>query len=251
MSNMFSEAGGSLEDYGAEFGESLMQPFGDVNPDAMHNQFSVPKFGPGYMAGGGAGILGPGPGEPGWTGFGPGPYTDNYTGVGDRAYWGPLKSQSIASTSTGSVPDLAPEPPAPPSAQWEDPSTASQGTSVAAAADQIHPEWAQDFDGSSVDINAPLPSEGSASVSNLDPAGSMGFESASQTSSVAAGSLAQGMGGGGGSVAQGGASGSESFSYTVSDYTHPSGSGGTSESAAGVRAAISETAVSLDDRSIL
>ena len=158
MSNMFNEAGGSLQDVGS-FGKSLMLPFGDSNPDAITSQFSVPNFGPGYLSGAGAGIgsmLGPGKGEPGWTGFGPGPYTEGYTGVGDRAYWGPLKSQSIASTSTGSVPDIAP---APPSAQWEDPSTASQGTSVAADADQIHPAWAQDFEGSSVDINAALPSE--------------------------------------------------------------------------------------------
>ena len=83
MSNMFREAGGSLEDYGGDsLTESLMQPYGDVNPDALHNQFSVPKFGPGYMAGGGSGILGPSAGEPGWTGFGTGHYPNNYTGVG-------------------------------------------------------------------------------------------------------------------------------------------------------------------------
>ena len=146
----------------------------DTNPDAMGGTFSsavVPD-------------LGPGPGDPGWTGYGTGDYSGGYTGVGDRVYWGLYDDNSWrvnnpkmgpvhvgpggliqqAASSTGDTILLPPSQTtsvaAPASSTGETIlGVGSDQSAVVAAGDQIHPGWAQDFEGSSVDINAALPSE--------------------------------------------------------------------------------------------
>ena len=59
--------------------------FAETNPDAMGRTYSK------------AYIPGPGPGEPGWTGFGPGDYSGGYTGEGDSIYWGAFGDQGSPS----------------------------------------------------------------------------------------------------------------------------------------------------------
>ena len=58
------------------FGPSFFP--GDTNPDGIGGSFSG-AFTP---------DMGPGAGDPGWTGFGPGDYGGGYTGKGDAVYWG-------------------------------------------------------------------------------------------------------------------------------------------------------------------
>ena len=80
---------GEIVDAADDWASGLFQvPVLDTNPDAMGGSFSsafVPD-------------LGPGPGDPNWTGFGPGGYSGNYTGEGDRVYWGPY--DDVSSTSS-------------------------------------------------------------------------------------------------------------------------------------------------------
>ena len=73
-----------FEDYTGATAESLTQAFGDTNPDALSSvysgpgTFSVPSFGPGYVA-------------DAMTGF-------EYTGEGDRVWWGPYDYPSTTGT---------------------------------------------------------------------------------------------------------------------------------------------------------